>query len=424
MKNLVGTVSAVFVFLLVFYHISGVGNYIMAQRVGIVLWHLWAVSIAGCALLAVFSGYTVRLPKASMPYVVWCAGFVLMCGLSLLIVKSDEVALDTVTTYIWFFSLSVSLVILVRTPALVRACGYGAVLAVVVLSVLTIMEFLDPDFQVIVDRLIDDVHQVGELSRAGAFHINPNNNGNAIALGLFCGVLFVPTYLRLPFILLAGVAIFGTVSRSALTLWALVTLYCFFMGYVARGRIVGKVLGIIFIGGLGVLLVSGQVPVLVDDFGLGELLTENMRERLSGSFFSQDDGSTTARLEAAEASLAAFYDNPLLGVGLGGTDNIDGVGSHNLHLKIAAEMGLLGYLLFVALFFIALHSGSISAIVFVTLYFIIGMAGHSLLYFTEYAVLIPLGIIFIPELIKKTSEKKRRKRRRKKSSVAERQVSA
>ena len=75
MKNLVSSASAGFVFLMSLYHITGFGNYLLAQRGGIVPWHLWAVSIVGCGTLAIFSGFSYRLPKTTVPYLVWCAGF-------------------------------------------------------------------------------------------------------------------------------------------------------------------------------------------------------------------------------------------------------------------------------------------------------------------------------------------------------------
>ena len=425
MKNLVSSASAIFVFMISLYHITGFGNYLLAQRGGILPWHLWAVSILGCGTLAIFSGFSYRLPKATIPYLVWCAGFISICGFSILLVNRGITALDALTSYVWFFAVSVSLVILVRTPLLVRACGFGAVAAVVVMSVLTIMEFFDPNFQVIVDRYFADISEVGTVNRAGAFHINPNNNGGAIALGMFCGLLFLPRFLRLPFILLAGFAIFGTVSRSSLTIWALATLYFFSAGHVFRSRIAGNFLGIIVIGGLGTLLAIGQIPVIIDSLGMESLLTSGMRERLTSGFFTQVDGSTLSRLEAAEASFAAFVDNPVLGIGLGETDLIAQVGSHNQHLKIAAEMGIFGYLVFAALFLIAINTGSMSAIFFVTLYFVLGMAFHGLLHFAEYAVLIPLAIIFIPKMTEKSpTKKRRRKRRHKTSSFSEQQLSA
>lgn len=425
MNTLFGALSAAFVFLLSFYHVSGIGNYVLAQRMGILLWHFWAVGIVGCFFLAVFSGYTFRLPKNSIPYVTWSGSFILVCLLSLLIVNREPVAIDAITNYIWFFAVTVSLVFLVRTPALVRACGYGVVAAVIVMSVLTIMEFLDPNFQVIVDRFFEDTTQVGVVDRAGGLHMNANDNGTAIALGMLAGVLFVPVWLRFPFLLFAGVAIFGTVSRSSLTLWALATFACFYMGYIARGRIVGKILGSVLIGGLGFLLVSGQIPGLLVDAGMDDLLSTNMKERLSGNFFTQEDGSTQSRLEVAEAAMATFFDNPLVGIGLGESDSLDGgVGTHNQHLKIAAEMGIFGYLVFAALLVVALYSRSLAALFFVVLYFLVGLTNHSMLYATEYAVLLPLGVVLIPTLTKKTSVKKRRRRRRKTGSYAERQQSA
>jgi len=427
MTSISGFASAVFAFLVSFYHISGVGNFFLAQRSGIVLWHFWAVGIAGCLVLAALSPNAFRMPKLTWPYLTWAGLFLLAVGLSLLLVNRGFVALNAAMFYIWFFAVTISLVLFVKTPLLRKAVGYGAIAAVIVMSSATLMEFFDPDFQVIVDRYIEDTNTVGIVNRAGAFHINPNNNGAAIVLGMFAGLFFLKPRVRFAFILFAGMAVFATVSRSALTLWAIATLMSFFMGYVARGYILGKIFGAFFVGLLGYLLVSGQIPGLMSDMGMDKYLSDEMTDRLSENFFTQDDGSTSSRVEAAGSTMAAFIDNPLSGIGLGMTDSIDGdVGSHNQHLKIAAEMGIFGYLIYAALFALAWLARSAAAVIFVFMYMLLGFTNHSMLYSTEYAVLIPLCIVFIPEMLRQSSKQNRRRRKRKRRSLShsERQLAA
>lgn len=426
MYSIFGLATSVFVFLISFFHISGVGNYFLAQRLGLVLWHFWAVGIGGCLVLALLSRTSFQMPKASVPYLLWSGAFVVCAGLSLMIVDRGPVAIDAIIKYVWFFAVTISLVLLVKTPLLRRSVGYGAVAAVLLMSVVTIMEFLDPNFQVIVDRYLDDINVIGVVNRAGAFHINPNENGLAIVLAMFAGVFFLPPRFRFPFVLLAGMAVFATVSRAALTIWALVTLVCFFMGYIAKGFLVGKIFGVGFVCLLGYLLVSGQIPGLVADMGMDELLSGGMKERLSQNFFTQDDGSSQSRLDVAGSTFREFIDSPLSGIGMGTTDTIDGLGSHNQHLKIAAEMGIFGYLAYVALLAVAWLNRSAVAVFFVLFYFLLGLSNHSMLYGTVYAVLIPLSIVFIPEMLRQVpvASRRRRKRRRRSLSTAERQLGA
>jgi len=426
MSSISGFATAVFVFLISFFHISGVGNYFLAQRFGLVLWHFWAVGIGGCLVLALLSRSSFRMPKASVPYLLWSGTFIVVTGLSLLVVDRGPAAIDAGISYVWFFAVTVSLVLLVKTPLLRRCVGYGAVAAVLVMSAFTIMEFLDPNFQVIVDRYLEDRNTIGVVNRAGAFHINPNENGLAIVLAMFAGVFFLPPKLRFPFILFAGMAVFATVSRASLTIWAAVTLVCFFMGYIAKGFLTGKIFGMGFVCLLGFLLISGQIPGLVEDMGMGELLSGNMKERLSQNFFTQDDGSSRSRMEVAGSTFREFIDSPLSGIGMGTTDAIDGLGSHNQHLKIAAEMGIFGYLAYVALLAVAWLNRSASAVFFVLFYFLLGLSNHSMLYSTVYAVLIPLSIVFIPEMMRlaPVASRRRRKRRRRSVSHAESQLGA
>ena len=426
MNSIVGLISASFAFLISFYHISGVGNYFLAQRAGILLWHFWAIGILGCLFLAILSKHSFRLPKGSITYLIWSGLFMLAAGSSLLFVSNGQVAIDTITRYVWFFAVTISLVFFVRSPVLKRAVGYGAVLAVVVMSVLTVIEFFDPNFQVIVDRLVEDKYEVGEINRAGAFHINPNENGIAIVLAMFAGVFFLPSKLRFPFILLAGVAIFATVSRGALTAWAIATFLCFFMGYISKGSILVKSLGVVFVCGLASLLVSGQVPGLMADAGIDQFLSEDMRDRLSENFFTQEDGSAQGRKFVAAQTLDVFTDNPIAGVGIGATDSIGDVGSHNQHLKIAAEMGVFGYLIFCGLFLVALFANSAAAVIFVLLYFAVSLTNHTMLYEPIYAVLIPLSTVFIPSMLQEAppAKSRRRRRRRRSASHSERRLSA
>lgn len=342
----------------------------------------------------------------------------MVCVLSLFLVDHAFTAMSGFIAYGWFIGISLALVFIVRKPGQMQACGLGIVAAVVLLGVLTIMEFLNPDFQVIVDKFFADTTAVGEANRAGATYENPNDNGTAIVLGMFVGQFFLPKAMRFVFVLFVGVAIFGTVSRGSLTLWAIAVVISLLFGYLSKGKFFGRFFGLGIVGLLGFLLVTGEIPGLLEEVGLGELLSGDMTIRLSENFFTQNDGSTESRVQAAQETWLLFLDNPLMGIGIGASDFLDsvGTGSHNQHLKIASELGILGVLVYAGLGLIALNTKKLVPLVFVFLYLVIGFTNHGMMEYTVYAILIPAAVIFIPAMqsedLKRVRKRKKRKKQR------------
>lgn len=428
MNNIVATLCSATIFLTSFLHVSNLSNYVLSLRIGLVPWHFWAASIVLCAFFAIFSGFTIKLPRFLGFYLGWVALFLIVCLSSLFLVNNSFTSMQTFIGYGWFFAVSFAICFLARTPQLIRACGAGIVAAVILLSVLTIMEFFDPNFQVIVDAYFEDKYKVGQIGRAGGMYENPNDNGTAMVLGMFVGLFFLPGFLRFPFILLVGFATFGTVSRGSLTVWALAVVVSMFFGFVFKASIVGRLLGLSMVVALGVLLVTGQIPVLLADLGAGDLLSVNMAERLSQNFFTQDDGSGEARLIVAGEAWTTFTVNPIFGLGLGRTSSLGdtgNIGTHNQLLTIAAEMGVLGALVYLGLIVVAFNSGSLIAVTFILLFMVIGFTNHGMLTYTVYAVLIPAALVLIPQLHRLEAKQTKRKRRRRRStSIAERELSA
>ena len=372
------------------------------------------------------------MPRPALPYILWCCAFLLACLASLFLVNNDATAQNAFVGFGWFFGVSLILCFLVQSPVLVRACGYGIVTAVLVLSVLSIMEFLNPDFQVVVDALFEDQTRVGELNRSGSLYLNPNDNGTAMVLGMVAGLYFVPRQLRFIFMLLVGAAVFGTVSRGSLTIWAIAVVMSLILGFGTKNKVFGLV-GVLFVILLGYLLISGQVPEILASFGFGNLLSVDMVQRLSQNFFTQEDGSTLGRIAVAREAWAFFLENSISGIGLGASDVIEvsgtSVGTHNQHLKIASEMGVFGLLIYAGLFFVALKSGSALAFTFIFLYAVISVTNHSMMTYTVYAVLIPAALVFVPvlqrnELQNQPRSRRRRRRKRRSLSTSERELSA
>jgi len=418
------------IFLVSFMHVSNATSYVQALRTGFVQWHFWGAGIAMCLGVILLSGTFFKVQRNLVSYLLWCFAFILLCLSSLLLVNNDETSIESFIAFGWFFATSCSLsYVVARSPKLIRACGNGIVAAVVLLSGLTIMEFFDPNFQVLVDAYFDDKTKIGQINRSGSLYGNANDNGTAIVLGMFVGLFFLPKSLRLVFMLFAGVAVFGTVSRGSLTLWAVAVVLALIFGFGSKSRIAGF-FGILIVGILSYFLVAGEIPNILASMGLDGLLSESMKVRLSENFFTQEDGSTLARIEVVGVAWNLFVTNPLTGIGLGVSDYIgpDSVGTHNQHLKIATELGIAGVFVYAALILIAFRYGSSFSLIFLLLYGIIGFTNHSMMTYTVYAVLIPAALVFVPEMQRISKARRtqgRRKVRRKRSvSVAESQLSA
>lgn len=398
--------------------VSNFPAYLLSLRVGIVPWHFWGASCLICTFLAIFSNRQLRLNANSARYVMWYGLFILVCLLSLLVVDRGVGAVEQFIQYGWNFAIGSSLLLLVRTPAQINACGWGVVVAVLTLAVLTMMEFADPNFQVLVDRLFEDQSEVGEVNRAGAFYGNPNNNGAALVLGMFVGQFFLPRTLRFWFALFVGAAVFCTVSRSSLVLWALALVVSFLFGFNSSRGMLSKIVGLGIVCGLGYLLVSGAVPGILMYLGLDELMNKNMMARLSENFFTQEDSSTDGRLAAALEATRLFADHPVLGAGLGTSENVEGgIGAHNQHLKIAGELGAVGYVVWIGMLVLAVLSGSAAAISFTLLYLFVCLFSHTMFAYSAYAILLPLSLALLPDMLRPIGRQKRKRRRRRKRSA-------
>jgi O-antigen ligase len=137
-----------------------------------------------------------------------------------------------------------------------------------------------------------------------------------------------------------------------------------------------------------------------------------MIERLSGGFFDQVDNSTSARLIAATENLEKFGDHPVIGIGLGGSLGEEfTIGSHNLLLRMASELGILGVLVYLSLLIVPLVAGSKQGFIFVVIFYISNLFTHTSFEKSTYAILVPFAILnFVAHTTAKRKRKKRRSR--------------
>ena len=411
-------VEKILVFAITFLFVANIPEYVLTLRIGLFPYQFYFVATAILLCLALFSKRLFRVPKENFSMVVWFVGLAVCCLASILFISADSVAIDELIRITTFSGIGASLALVLANRSLLHACGYGILSAVIVCTVLTYMEFFDPNFNVMVDAFFEGKVRDGVVQRSGGLFGNPNANGYAITLGMFIGQYFIPKSLRLIFALFVGFAVFTTVSRSAILLWVLVVLYeCMAGNYIGRS-FATRVIGILSVIGLYFALASGQLLVAIQSAGLDEFMNDNMIERLSGDFFSQGDSSSTSRIDAAETAAELFTQNPIFGAGLGaarGGDDVFGdVGAHNMLAKMGAELGIIGVIVYLLLLLVPFLANSRGGLVFVVLFLFVNMFTHNSFDRPVFAILIPMAILYFSVF---HTKKNRRRRRRKRTSA-------
>ncbi len=408
--------SKILVFSISFFLVANIPEYVNAQRIGIFPYQLYMVSIVVLLASALVSGSLFKISKGSFYIVGWFVALMLCCLLSILLVSRNGLAMDELNKVGLFAGMGASMALVLANRSLATACGYGVLSAVILCAALTYMEFFDPGFNVMTDAFFENRNaKDGVIQRNGGLHGNPNANGYAMTLGMFLAQYFLPKQFRFAFVLFVGFAVFTTVSRSALLLWMLVVSYGFWSGIYFGRSLVSKLTAIVVVAGLYLSLTAGLIPGFLQSVGLEQYMNQGMIERLSGNFFTQEDGSSIGRYDAAIESANQFMDSPILGNGLGTArgEFTDSVGAHNMPLRLGAELGIVGIFVYVSLLLVPLQANSRIGLVFVLFYFFLNMFTHTSFEKSVFAVLIPMGILYFAF----TGEKKsRRKKRRRKSS--------
>jgi len=143
------------------------------------------------------------------------------------------------------------------------------------------------------------------------------------------------------------------IKKWALLGIILINLYCILFLY-SRAAYIALVVGSFFLFAvknrkLMILLIFVVVCWQV-------VLPEKVRDRINETTneFGELDQSSELRLIVWERSLELFYDNPIIGVGFGvfsemGFELGD---THNIYLKILAEQGIIGVIIFLLLLFV------------------------------------------------------------------------
>lgn len=250
-----------------------------------------------------------------------------------------------------------------------------AVLFTILISVFNnIYEFINPFVFFPIDS------PLGVIGRSAGFYINPTISGTAIVLGIILSITSIPKIYRIWFMMFSFVGVFLTFSRSAIVGFVMVYFYM-----TIKKQVDFKytfIIPILFFVGLSFYLpFLTQFVEATHEGGASNIINRTM-------WFldpvSHIDHSQIERQQVAAKAFKMLADNPFFGAGLGSTLHWDArVSTHNIHLSNAAEMGLIGLLIYPFLIYSTIIQARAEtkniAGVFVVFTFFIGFFSHNIL---------------------------------------------
>lgn len=220
------------------------------------------------------------------------------------------------------------------------AFAFGAAGLVFVGTVLNVQDFIEPTYSAV-------------PGRAAGFYINPNESGMMLVLlGLVAST-------RLPVVgnyLVWGLAGLGALLTFSRGSW--VFLIIAIAGLAISGRLGGGRGRFVFLGMVALIFagifsayLSGELYYWVVRSPLNEFLDPNTLARLGSQGTSLDDYSSYEREDVMSLGISLFLDSPFLGWGVGSTFVwVERSSTHNMLVMLAAELGILGPVLYLSLF--------------------------------------------------------------------------
>jgi len=378
--------------------VANIPEVILARRIGLFPYHFYVGAIGLFFSFAIFSKVFLNISRINMYVISWFAFLILISALSLLTIRGDQVAIDTLITTTLFALIAITFTLCLTDRSRIESCLLGVFIATILLVLGTFVEFFNPDIKFRADVLWESKYEIGEIQRIGGLNGNPNANAYAMSLALFVGQLILPKPVRLIFSLVVGLAVATTASRSGIAIWIMVFLVSAILGLYGKGFSITRVLSLAMVPLILILLVSGQMPAIFETLGLTEYMPKETLVRFSSSFLDQvDEGSGQARLEVAAFLWEQFSSNPIFGIGLGqsgsGVSEF-GIASHNMLLRMAAEMGIIGLLLYVGMICIPVFTRSMFGFVFIALFFCTNMFTNTSFDKPIFAILVPVACLY------------------------------
>lgn len=347
--------------------------------------YLFTVS-AGTVLLfpRFMTGF--RMPRGpALRLVVWSLFVAAMASLSFIVVSErDEVGLQALIRIVEAMALLVIFVMIFRDEKAGRTAIHALLVAVIGGVILNYADFFTHGHS----------HMSFVAGRAAGMYVNPNISGQLLTMGMVLSVFALPKPLRFGYCLFVASGVFLTFSRGAIVLWIVAMIFLAWEDAFTLSRIPSLLSMVLLIALLGTSLVAGDWLVAVKSSGLKRYLTKNTENRIGRSFMEQDDFSARSRKLVARQGLQMFLEKPVLGYGLGSSQQLaTRVSTHNMYLMLGAEQGIVGVALLLALPLTLWGVGTGAAKISAVLYALSGMFTHNNLDSPAMQVVLALAIV-------------------------------
>lgn len=336
---------AVVLLLLVFLDIPNYVHLLVEPLVPKYFYFLFAAIVVPLVL----SRGATALAIMRSPFVVWVLVLVALnfAHLTVAWALADQARAALIVSQTQFVVLAL---VLGSLYAMLRpsAYAYAFPVACVAIVVLVVVDFLAPGTLYPVDT------EGGVIGRAAGTFVNPNKAGEAILLTLLLGFPVLRRGMREVLLVIAGIGAVLTFSRAAILAWVLL------WGFLALLRSVSRV-GLVALA--AALIAMPAIFASLESY-LGEradlaIGIENLQDRLD-FFQTRDlgDESSLERRSVLDAGVELYLANPLVGAGAMSTYVwTAGASTHNTPVLLAAEYGVVGIGLWIALVFVLWHGG-------------------------------------------------------------------
>ena len=332
-------------------------------------WYMITIAV-GTVLLILRQG--LRFPSAYyLRLIIWALVYMMMASASFIFIsQGTKTNLAVFINSLEAMALLIMFTLFFRDQRIARWATY-AVLIVVIFSVfMNYAEFF---------HVFSEKWQFSFVTgRSAGLYVNPNISGQQLVMGMVLSVFVVPKKLRWLYCLFVATGMILTFSRGAIILWMLAVLGLAWINVF----VLPKKLSVTAIG-VGVVLLSAALAAgdwvgVFKSSGLNDYLNSNTTSRISQSFLDQNDYSSMTRRYVAERGIAMILDKPLLGRGVGATQNTEtAISPHNMYILLGIEYGIVGILMLCALIWLLWSARNERSRIIAVLYAVGGFFSHN-----------------------------------------------
>lgn len=333
----------------------------------------WWIVGFGALLAPITLASLVTVGRQMPPLAIWAYGFGLVSLLWFFGSTGSDRAVEELETRLLSLVFLLLMLLTFTTAGAVRVARRAIAIAALAGVAINLFELFNP-------ATFSNV-----LGRSAGLYINPNQSGSALVLAMILGVGAIRPHWRAIFMVIVGIGVMATFSRSAMLAWTIAFALIFAFGLLRDLRLRGLLqVGLAAVAVVAVII-SPAWPSLVARLDEAQVLNEDVLGRVSSLGMSGfEDASANERAEVASLAIDQFNARPILGFGTGAaTEPPFDVGPHNIYLAQMLDHGLIGLLVFPALVVACVWGAApddrLVATVFAIALLVLGFFSHNLL---------------------------------------------